>query len=101
MRDALGMNDYTKHCIEENIDLFCEMINQGVENNAKKGYFEYRNSFDVSNIPKTLEGEPCIFIAEDRLQKLGYIVFIEETKSVSHIYTITVSWSDSEVSKNV
>ena len=101
MRDALGMNDYTKHCIEENIDLFCEMINQGIENNAKKGYFEYRNSFDISNIPKTLEGEPCIFIAKDRLQKLGYDVIILETDSSPHLYRITVCWSDSEVFKNV
>ena len=101
MRGAFGMNEFTKKSIEDNIDSFCEALNQHIENNAKQGYFNCRKSFEISEIPKTLEGEPCIFIAKDRLQKLGYIVFIEETKSVSHIYTITVSWSDSEVSKNV
>jgi hypothetical protein len=101
MRDALGMNEFTKKSIEDNIESFCEMINQSIESNAKKGYFEYRNSFDISNIPKTLEGEPCIFIAKDRLQKLGYDVIILETDSSPHRYRITVCWSDSEVFKNV
>lgn len=101
MRDALGMNDYTKHCIEDNIDMFCETINQGIENSAKHGYFDYLKSFDISEIPKTLEGEPCIFIAKDRLKKLGYAVIIKETDSDPHTYRITVDWSDSEVFKNV
>ena len=101
MRDALGMNEFTKKSIEDNIDSFCEKINRGIENSAKNGYFDYRNSFDFTDIPKTLEGEPCIFIAKDRLKKLGYDVIIKETDFNPHIYRITVDWSDSEVFKNV
>ena len=101
MRDALGMNEHTKHCIEENIDRFCETVNQDIEHCAELGLFKFIKSFDITDIPKTLEGEPCIFIARDRLRKLGYAVIIKEADSVPHIYRMTVDWSDEEVNKNV
>ena len=73
MRDARGMNEFTKESIDKNIDDFCESVYQEIEFNASNGYFNCKLKFQGKIVPYK-NGNSGLFYVAERLKNLGYII---------------------------
>ena len=77
MRDARGMNEFTKESIDKNIDDFCESVYQEIEFNATNGYFNCKLKFQ--GLAKPQDGSTYIY------QETAKVVRIESVNNMLRV----------------